>query len=326
LYAGLALLLLALLGLAALLGRSYPRQTQYVTLSGGLVPAATPTRTGTPTARPSPTTAVTPGPLTHVVQSGENLISIARQYGVTVEDIVEANGIADPNFIREGQVLVIPVQATQTPTSTATPTTSPTATVSPTPTPAPTTVVQAEWPLRMDIRRADSVRLILLQIGTGGVAPAVTVQGHTTLLGTPIATPTELVSGATAPEGEVFVVARLAGAAFDSQLVSPERQSMRQPQLVWEWNLMPKSEGKQVVHLSLALWWEAAGSDQAVEAEIWTQALEVSVSKPWLTTGQISLLSILSGLLGSVLSAPFLSQWWKERKQKARPRRTGGPR
>ena len=44
----------------------------------------------------------------HVVQVGETLFAIAQQYGVTVEAIVAANGLADPNWIEVGQHLVIP--------------------------------------------------------------------------------------------------------------------------------------------------------------------------------------------------------------------------
>ncbi|MBE9507939.1 MAG: LysM peptidoglycan-binding domain-containing protein, partial [Chloroflexi bacterium] len=45
----------------------------------------------------------------HVVKRGETLFSIARRYGVTVEAICAANGIADPSLIYAGQRLVIPV-------------------------------------------------------------------------------------------------------------------------------------------------------------------------------------------------------------------------
>ncbi len=44
----------------------------------------------------------------HVVQPGETLLSIARQYQVTVEELIAANDITDPNTIRVGQELVIP--------------------------------------------------------------------------------------------------------------------------------------------------------------------------------------------------------------------------
>ena len=44
----------------------------------------------------------------HVVQRGENLFRIALRYGVTVDAMARANGLADPNQIYVGQALVIP--------------------------------------------------------------------------------------------------------------------------------------------------------------------------------------------------------------------------
>ena len=47
---------------------------------------------------------------THEVKSGETLAAIAAQYGVTIADIVEANGISNPNVIAVGKVLTIPAR------------------------------------------------------------------------------------------------------------------------------------------------------------------------------------------------------------------------
>ena len=44
----------------------------------------------------------------HVVRSGETVSTIARQYGATVNAVVEANGLANPNSIRVGQILFVP--------------------------------------------------------------------------------------------------------------------------------------------------------------------------------------------------------------------------
>ena len=59
------------------------------------------------------------GPVVHVVQGGENLGRIAEQYEVTVDDIMAANGLTDPNIIAVGQQLTIPVGGLATPTSAA---------------------------------------------------------------------------------------------------------------------------------------------------------------------------------------------------------------
>lgn len=46
--------------------------------------------------------------LDYTVERGDTLGKIARQHGVSIADLVEANGISNPNLIRIGQVLVIP--------------------------------------------------------------------------------------------------------------------------------------------------------------------------------------------------------------------------
>jgi len=44
----------------------------------------------------------------HVVQSGETLSEIAREYGVSVNAVINANNLKDPNSLRVGQTLFIP--------------------------------------------------------------------------------------------------------------------------------------------------------------------------------------------------------------------------
>ena len=48
------------------------------------------------------------GPTQYVVQAGDTLSKIARDYGVTVNDIMLANNIMNANYIQPGQVLNIP--------------------------------------------------------------------------------------------------------------------------------------------------------------------------------------------------------------------------
>jgi LysM repeat protein len=44
----------------------------------------------------------------HKVKAGESIQSIARQYGVSAEAIIQANGISDANLIQVGEELLIP--------------------------------------------------------------------------------------------------------------------------------------------------------------------------------------------------------------------------
>ncbi len=72
---------------------------------------------GATAARPTPKKMVArtskPGTKTVVVRiyNGQTVWDVAQAYGVSVEEIVAANGLSSPDFVRAGQRLVVPVQA-----------------------------------------------------------------------------------------------------------------------------------------------------------------------------------------------------------------------
>lgn len=76
-------------------------------LAGCAAPRPAPVRDGTPPppAEAAPATGAQSAAATHVVRPGDTLRGIARQYGVTVRDLVGWNNLADPNQIHVGQVL-----------------------------------------------------------------------------------------------------------------------------------------------------------------------------------------------------------------------------
>lgn len=63
---------------------------------------------GQPTAAPAEAATAVPQPITHVVQPGDNLTKIAKQYNVPVQALMEANNLLNANYIQVGQTLVIP--------------------------------------------------------------------------------------------------------------------------------------------------------------------------------------------------------------------------
>ena len=54
------------------------------------------------------TVGTAPPQRTHTVRGGESLSALARQYGVTVAEMVQANALRNPNRVYVGQVLLIP--------------------------------------------------------------------------------------------------------------------------------------------------------------------------------------------------------------------------
>ena len=47
-------------------------------------------------------------PLIYTVQAGDTLFSIAQRFGLTLDEVVEANNISNPDVIFEGDTLTIP--------------------------------------------------------------------------------------------------------------------------------------------------------------------------------------------------------------------------
>ena len=46
----------------------------------------------------------------HIVKKGESLTKIAKEYGVTLQDILKANGIDDPGNVQAGEKIRIPLK------------------------------------------------------------------------------------------------------------------------------------------------------------------------------------------------------------------------
>jgi len=95
-----------------------------------VVPPLAGTSTSAPTSTPRPTATapflppvatatatITPAPTIHVVQEGETLLSIAYEYGVSVQALQAVNNIENPQFLQVGQRLVIPTGEEMTETA-----------------------------------------------------------------------------------------------------------------------------------------------------------------------------------------------------------------
>jgi LysM repeat protein len=59
--------------------------------------------TVTPTKVPSPT------PVTYTVQAGDTLLQIATEFGLSVDALMAANRLKDPNALSAGQLLILPI-------------------------------------------------------------------------------------------------------------------------------------------------------------------------------------------------------------------------
>ena len=71
-----------------------------------------PTETPTPTLAPPTRTPAPPSPtpVFYIVQTGDTLSTIAAKFGVTMQALIDANGITDARVIRVGTRLIIPAK------------------------------------------------------------------------------------------------------------------------------------------------------------------------------------------------------------------------
>jgi LysM repeat protein len=67
----------------------------------------------TPTTVPDPTVEEPAVETNHTIAAGDTLFALSLRYGVSIEAIIAANGLANPDDLEVGQVLVIPPPGTE---------------------------------------------------------------------------------------------------------------------------------------------------------------------------------------------------------------------
>jgi LysM repeat protein len=119
---------LTLAGCGRILQPPTPTSVAYVSPTATDTPRPTATRRATFTPVPAtpsdtPTPTVTPTPVIYVIKKGDTLLAIARQFGVTVAELQDVNGITDPRRLSIGQEIIIPLDPGEgEPTTVPTPT------------------------------------------------------------------------------------------------------------------------------------------------------------------------------------------------------------
>jgi hypothetical protein len=143
--------------------------------------------------------------------------------------------------------------------------------------------------------------------------------GHTAIavpVSPPAGTPGVPVAESFGPAYRGYATAHLVGAAFDVSPLTTESQSLEQPEIVWEWNVLPKKAGPQVVNVDIVVQWRpVGGAGEVIQRQVWRRQLQITVWEPLIAKGQLSLLTVVSGFLGSGLSIPWLYEKIAEKRR-----------
>jgi hypothetical protein len=195
------------------------------------------------------------------------------------------------------------------------------------------TFVEVEWPERMGRSDSGVVRIQLVRRAEDTLEVTVEVPGNVgeaTLIEVPAGATGDSLETAFGPEYSALATANLESTGFDVQRSSARAvyQSLSRESVQWVWFINPLSTGSQTMVATVTGLWEpvdepdacAQGSSSCVERELWYAILETKVHDPLVETGQLNLLSIVTGVLGSSVSIP----WLVERAQGVFGRKPGG--
>jgi hypothetical protein len=179
----------------------------------------------------------------------------------------------------------------------------------------PNVIIEAEWPVKMAVGTSDSIRVSLIRVAEDEYVATVEVEGRTVIGATPlpVGTPEAPIERAFGPDYEASVTANLVSTAFEIEPVTNARQPLDQNVIIWEWNIISDRPGEQTVNARIeAEWVPTGGEGAAIQSQIWLSRFDILVYKPLITTGQVSVMSLVTGFIGSGLSLPWLFEQVRE--------------
>lgn len=213
-----------------------------------------------------------------------------------------------------------PGGVTLAPTATPLPASQPTATAPSGPPDPPATAATATpslaltqaWPRSMGISNSELITVTLfrsvpfLQTPTpgGGVALAVS-----TPIQVAVGTPNVPLEAAFQPEyDEVYAAARIAATNFVTATGTLAEQRLDQPQVVWVWNITPKSADQQHVNVTVDLVWRKKGdASRRLQYQLASDSLDINVTTPLFSLGQLNVIEIAGKWVGATFTLPVLA-------------------
>ncbi len=132
----------------------------------------------------------------------------------------------------------------------------------------------------------------------------------------PVGTPGATLREAFGPSFVAWARPRLDATEFKKEPAQQDFKQLNDQRLDWEWNVSSSSSGIQGARIVILVQWRSIESNESREDEVWSAKFDIEIRKPFLTIGQIQLGTILSAVMTSGLSVPFLLGQWKEYQKK----------
>jgi hypothetical protein len=177
----------------------------------------------------------------------------------------------------------------------------------------------------METNFSRAIRVSLVRTAEQTFVPTVRVSGNTARAATivPQVTPGLPLRQSHGPHYNAFVVANLYPDPLQCTPSEPrEYQLLGQPRLDWLWTCTATQPGAHSISVSIEVRWEP-DTDIGLPkgpSVVWTESLEIEVDQPLIPSPLLGFFSLGSGLLGSVLSAPWVLQRMRDTGGKRRSR------
>jgi hypothetical protein len=178
---------------------------------------------------------------------------------------------------------------------------------------------RGEAPKRLEVGQSSSIIVALIPASTELPGSNPSRPGNTVVVATaiPVGTPGASLARAQGPGYAARARATLDAIEFSKQPDTQEFKAVSDRRLEWQWSVSSKSQGTQLVLLGLDVEWvRTAESGEVIRETVWSAAMEIEITRPFISLGQLQVATFVTGFVSSGLTIPFLYGLLKEHRSR----------
>lgn len=174
--------------------------------------------------------------------------------------------------------------------------------------------VEADWS-RMVLDQSNS---ITVSITSTSALPS-TGANQTAVVSnpTPVGTPNVPIEAAFGSGYEAFATVQLEAPAFEVSPSEPQTQSLEQPTVQFEWTVLPKASGPQVINVPITVQWKPKAAGEVIERPIGSTRLDTQVDSSALNLDSNIIIPTAVGAFATLTGAAIaLLPWFIDQREK----------
>jgi hypothetical protein len=196
----------------------------------------------------------------------------------------------------------------------------------------PSASIKVDWPKAMELNRSDTLTVTLQKHDDGSMSATAAAPNHAAVEATlgPLVPPIISSPGVSAADLDIYALVRLDAPCFKPDARDFDLQPIADMPLTWTFSIVAVCDGTQQIGLTVYTVAISKRSNEQVgqRLPIWRKMLTTEVSSPWITLGQSSVMTLVSGVAGALLGKIPLGKLASDvrdrltsRARRTRPRR-----